>query len=433
MSEETKNKSQSAVPPHESDEFHDAIDVKSVKPAGMGSVLIFVTGGVLLLAALFFVGYVPQRAQREKVVAQAQEYARGATVVDVGHAKVQDISGQIVLPADVQAYAQTAIYARATGYLLKQNVEIGDRVEAGQVLAELDTPELRGQLNQAKANLLLAKANADKAQEDLNLAKQTLDRFEELAATKAIPPQQLDERRAAFIQAKAALAASTASIASSEASVSHFTTLLSFQKVYAPFAGTITSRNYDLGALVTANTPGSGKPLFDLVQSDPLRVFVNLPQTSMAMVKNGQVAKLTVRNDPGRVFDGSVTRSAGALDATTRTLRLEIQFPNPDRALLPGMYGQVSLAISQDHPPLVVPSSALVVDAEGLRLALVENGKIHYRKITMGRDMGTSAEVLSGITPEDVIVLNPTSGLNDGDEVQISQVNKPAANGETKK
>jgi RND family efflux transporter MFP subunit len=332
----------------------------------------------------------------------------------------------LALPGDSRAFQTTAIFPRANGYLKKLYVDIGDHVKDGQLLAEIDTPEIDAQLNQAKAAVEQANAALGKAQNDFDLAKLTLERYEGFAKAGGVTQQQLDEKRNAFTQAKAILEGAKASVAGSQADVQRLTALQSFEKVYAPFAGTITARNYDPGALLSATTGGNGggKEIFRIDQTDTLRIYVNVPQTYATSVKIGQKADFFVRNYPGRPFTGTVTRSTGAIDPQTRTLRFEVDFANKGDLLYAGMYGQVKFHVTQAQPPLMVPTSALVFNAQGTRVAIANEGRIQYRNVNLGRDFGQEIEVVDGIRADDLIVANPGERLVDGIEVQVTSPEK---------
>ena len=360
---------------------------KDLKPASGLLVLVMVLVFLGLLTALFFVGWVPHEKQERQAEADAKETSIGAPVVSVEHPRAATGSKDLMLPGNVDPEQETAIFSRANGYLKKLNCDIGDHVNTGDVLAEIDTPEVDAQLAQSKAALEQAKVNVRRQQEHWNLAQRTFERYDDFAkkGTGGVTQQQLDEVNSAAKDAADQLAAAKSAVIASEADMQRLTTLVDFEKVIAPFSGTITARNYDLGALLSSD--GSGKELFHLAKTDLLRVFVEVPQPYATLIKLSQPAFLSVRNYPGREFSGVIARTAGALNANSRTLRFELHFPNSDGSLYAGMYGQARLPVSQDKPVLMIPSSALVFNASGMQVALVRDGKAlpeNYRRSRPG-------------------------------------------------
>jgi RND family efflux transporter MFP subunit len=333
------------------------------------------------------------------------------------------------LPADLRSMQQTSIYARASGYLKRNLVDIGDHVEAGQLLAEIDTPDIDAEVVRATASIALAKANAAIAQDALALADTTLKRY---AGTDsgAVTRQQVDERQAAFTQAKSALEASKSNLEFAEADLKRLQVLQGFERVVAPIAGTVSVRNYDPGALLSPTNTGDGRELFRIDRTDTLRVFVNVPQAYATAVKTGQAAFLTVRNYAGREFAGKVARSAGVVDPTTRSLRMQIDVPNADGALYAGMYGEVRLPTSSEKPALLVATSALVFGPEGTFVWVVTSEQVHKKPVVVGRDLGTEIEIVSGLDATDVVVKNPGERLVEGLAVrQSAEAPKGGADG----
>jgi RND family efflux transporter MFP subunit len=301
-------------------------------------------------------------------------------------------------------------------------------VKAGQLMAEIDIPEIDAELNESRAQLQQIKTNVAKAQADYDLAQSTWNRYDSLARTGngAVTEQDLAEKLAAFNQAKAALDSARAAVTASEAAVQRLMDMQSFAKVTAPFGGIVSARNYDIGALLSPTNAGDGKEMFRLTQADTLRVFVNVPQSYASSVKLGQPAGFTVRNFPGKVFEGKVTRTTGAIDPNTRTLRMQVDIPNPDLTLWAGMYGQVKLAITPDHPPLIVPTSAMMFKPDGTIIAVAEGNRVHLKKVTLGRDFGTELEVVDGLNDNDKVVSNPGERLSEGIEVQVLERKEPS-------
>jgi RND family efflux transporter MFP subunit len=423
MSDHNQNKlaaadSSAHAPPHEENPI--PTDLPRFGSITIGLMTLV---GVVLLGVLFVVGYLPHRhriADANRIAAEAQD----KPVVDVVLPKRVSTAGNLILPGDARAFQETSLYPRANGYLKRLLVDIGDRVKEGQLLAEIDTPELNAQLNEARAAQEQASANLNKAQADLTLSESTLNRYENLSKTPgAVTPQDVDEKRAQFNQAKHAFEAGRASVGASAAAVQRLADLQSFEKITAPFAGVISARNYDVGALLTAGS--TGKELFRLVQSDTLRVFINVPQAYATGVKLGQEAGFEVRNLPGRKFAGKVARTSGAVDPSNRTLRVEVQVDNKEGALWAGMYGTVTLPILRDQPPLIVPSSALLFQSQGTQVAVIQDNKVRMKTINVGRDLGQELEVTGGLGESDQVVANPGERLAEGVEVEVARVPAP--------
>jgi len=386
---------------------------------GIGGVLLMGLIFVMLLAGLFLLGYRPYKVLRAQVLADAADAGNGKPVVRTMIPTRQARTTELVLPADIQAYQETAIYPRANGYLKRFLVDIGDSVKEGQLLAEIETPEIDAQLNRARAAVQQALANIEKAKMDLNLAETTWKRYETVGAG-GISQQELDEKRTELDQAEAGLNVERANHVAAQAEVQRLEALTSFKQVTAPFAGTISTRNFDIGALLSPGNTGANRELFQISRTDTLRVFTKVPQSHATLIEDGQPVELTIRNYPGRSFEGKVSRSAGSLDPSTRTLRVQVDVANSDNALYAGMYGQLKFHITQNRPPLLVPSGALVYNSDGLSLALLRDGKARFQKIAVGRDFGTEIEVLEGLSDADVIITNPGQSVREGVEVQIA-------------
>ncbi len=312
-------------------------------------------------------------------------------------------SGQtLTLPGTLQGFVQSPIAARASGYLRRWHKDIGSRVEKGDLLAELDTPEIDQQLSQAIAARAQAASN-------LALTKSTLERWEALRKKDAVSQQELDERRSASVQAAANLAAA-------DANVERLRQLEGFKRVVAPFAGVITRRNVDVGDLIDAGG-GAGRVMFQLAQTDPLRVYINVPQSSAQLIKRGQKAVVTQTELQGQTFQGEVARTSGSIDAATRTMQVEISLRNQDGLLMPGAYVQVSLPLPASNA-LSIPTNALVIRGDGIKVAVVgAENRIRLQPVKIGRNYGQNVEVLDGVAITDRLVLNPSDSLTDGDQV----------------
>jgi RND family efflux transporter MFP subunit len=358
---------------------------------------------LLLLAA----GTVPRLRRRQELEARtrAAEAAPVVTVATVHRAAPQ---GELLLPGTVQAMREAAIYARGNGYVRRFHADIGARVRAGQLLAEIQTPEVDQELAQARASLGQVRAAYD-------LARSSLARWRSMVKDSAATRQELDEREAAF-------AAASANVAAAEANVRRLTELQSFGRVTAPFAGTLTARNVEVGQLVTAGQgpAGSGaRPLFVLAQADTGRVMISVPEGAAAQLRPGAVAEVLVRGVEASV-PGRVVRTAGALDPSTRTMLAEVDVPNTSGVLLPGMYAQVRLAVRSVTPGVLLPANALVVRSAGPQVALVRDGRVHFVKVVLGRDLGTDVEVLSGLDDGATVVMNPSDEVTDGAPVRVA-------------
>ena len=376
-----------------------------------------------VLGVLFVVGVVPRLVLRHRLRAGAAAVqSRLPMVSTVSPRRAAEVL-EVPLPGSMEAILETGIWARTDGYLEARYVDIGDRVRKGQLLAEIDTPEVDQQLMQAIATMSQDKANVVKVEADLALARTTLQRYV-AAGPGTVSKQQIDERTSAVTDAEKVVDAARATVNADEANVHRLVDLQSFQKVYAPFDGVITARNVDPGSLISAGSTTGTRELFVLAQVEVLRIFVYVPQSYASDIKAGQSADVSVRELPGRVFHGTVTRTAGAIDPTSRTLRTEVQVPNPEGLLLSGSYATVRFNIQRPDPPLVVPQNALLIDGNGVRVALVDaDGTLHYRPIQIGRDYGNDAEVLSGLDTTDVLATGLSANIAEGSRVEIA---KPA-------
>ncbi|MBT2324592.1 efflux RND transporter periplasmic adaptor subunit [Variovorax paradoxus] len=310
----------------------------------------------------------------------------------------------LALPGTLQGFVQAPISARASGYLKRWTKDIGSRVEKGELLAEIETPEIDQQLSQAVAG-------RQQAASGLELAKSTVARWENLRKKDVVSQQDLDERRSGLAQA-------TANLAAADANVQRLRQTEGFKRVLAPFAGVITRRNVDVGDLIDA---GGSRPLFLLAQTDPLRVYVNVPQAYAQLVKAGQPVVVTQAELRGQSFKGEVARTSGAIDTATRMMQVEVSLPNREGTLLPGAYVQVSLPLAASRS-LTISANALLFRAEGTRVAVVDaQGRIRLRTVNIGRNYGETVEVLDGIAATDRLVLNPSDSLAEGDVVAVAK------------
>jgi RND family efflux transporter MFP subunit len=379
---------------------------------------LWIAAAVLVLAAAFFAGYLPRRLARKKLAAGTPT-AAVAPRVSVVKAVLVDPARQLQLPAALVADQQTLVYARASGYVSRWLVDIGDRVKKGQLLVQLDTPELDKQLTQAKASLSQTMAALAQAQANRDYAYITSKREAQLFAKSLISAQENDQ---ALTQARvwdANVNAAKATVAAQRANVGQLEQLVSFGKVYAPYDGTITRRLVDVGTLVNAGAGTTAAALFEIASTDPMQAYVDVPQVYAPSVRVGAEAKVAVRNFRGRVFTGRITRTAGALDPASRTLRTEVDLPNPKGELLAGMYVDVSLDVAVTHQVIRVPSSAIIADARGVHVAVVDgSGKVKLVAVTTGLDNGNTIELVTGLSGGEQVISAPPSDVADGMQVQ---------------
>ncbi|HSI12646.1 MAG TPA: efflux RND transporter periplasmic adaptor subunit [Chthoniobacter sp.] len=365
---------------------------------------------VVLALALMLVAGIWRHIQQQHAQRQFAQQT-GKVTVEVLDARRDQKPRDLLLPGNITAVQETTIFARANGYVARWLVDIGDNVKTGQLLAELETPELDKQLAAAEGTLKQGEANFD-------LARVTAQRWQNLAQKQVVAKQDNDERQGSY-------QAAAATLSSNKADVERLQDLQSFKKITAPFDGRITSRKVDVGSLISEGSGTTGTVLFTLAQIDPLRIFIDVPQSDSPLIEVGMDAKILVRERANRDFTGKVTRTAGALDPTSRTLRVEVQIPNHDGALFAGMYGQVKFVLADKNSPIVIPSDMFVFRTDGPQVAIVTNeNKIHWQKIEVGRDFGNYLEVLKGIDENAHVVMNPTDDLTEGLAVESKPAQK---------
>ena len=357
----------------------------------------------LLIVLGLAIGFVPRWLARRQLVAETRA-ADDVTLVAVVSPVPTRADLGAPIPAEVQAFVEAPIYARASGYLKSWSADLGDHVTNGQVLAEIVTPELDQQLEQARAELAQNQAA-------LNLAKITDERWAELLKTASVSDQEAAEK-------SADLALKKALVDAAQANLNRLSTLKNFDRVTAPFDGVITVRNTDIGQLITAD---AGRELFRLAQTDPLRVYVRVPQTLIHTVLPGQTAEMIFQEMPGRKFTAVVTRSAGAVDAASRTLLVELQLQNPRGEIFAGSYAQVRFNDTAGPSVLRVSDNVLITRAQGVQAAVVDSdGRVHLRNLTLGRDFGNYVEILAGLTTSDRVIVNPPDAISEGMTVQVA-------------
>lgn len=332
-----------------------------------------------------------------------QQSTRYVNVISPASVAADDM---LRLPGTLQGIVEAPIYARTSGYVTHWYKDIGDQVKQGELLAQIDTPEVAQQLNEAKA------AQAQSAT-NLQLAKSTFERWDALRKRDAVSQQELDEKRNT-------LAVAVASVNSSKATVQRLQDQLGYSRIVAPFAGVITRRNVDIGNLIDAGS-SSNKLLFTLTRSDPLRVYVYVPQNYAPQIKIGDKTQISLSEMPGKTFDARIVRTSGAIDTVTRTLQVEVSLPNRDGALLPGSYVQVAIQTGGGKDGMLrIPGNALLFRPEGVRVALVgADNKVKLQPVVIGRELGIDVELSSGVTANDRLIVNPSDSLSDGDTVSV--------------
>jgi RND family efflux transporter MFP subunit len=373
---------------------------------------LFLTFAVIVIVLVVVGAFLMfQRRSQYEALAKDTESLAVPTVAII-HPSAEPGDENLVLPSTLQPYVESPIYARTNGYLKKWYRDIGSRVSKGELLADIDTPEVDQQLSQARADLATAQAN-------VHLSDITAVRYGDLLKSDGVSKQEVDN-------AQGDLAAKRAIVQSSEANVRRLEQLESFKHIYAPFAGVLTRRNIDIGTLINAGNGGTTQLLFTLAQTDPIRVYVNVPETYASAIHEGLGAYLELTQFPGQKFQGKVVRTAESIDQATRTLLTEVDVPNKAGQLLPGGYAQVHLQVNVKAERLQVPVNSLLFRSEGLRAVVIDsNHHVRLQPLTIGRDYGTTLEVLNGLKADDWIVINPPDSLEDGQQVHVKEVPNP--------
>jgi len=400
--------------------------------------LVLVLAVTAVVVAGVIVWGIDARIKTAAAVKQETQDLATPTVL-VAHPKLGALENEVVLPGNMQAFIDSPVSARASGYLKKWYADIGARVKAGQTLADIDAPELDQQVRQAqsaveqsKAALDQALANLEQGKANAELARVTAQRWSNLVAKGVVSRQENDQYQAQY-QAQAAsvaalekaVAASRSNIGSLEANLSRLQELQNYKTVKAPFDGVITARNTDIGALVNAGGGVAAQELFHIAATAKLRVYLSVPQIYSRAAVPGISAELTLAEFPGRRFHGKLVRTAEAMDAGTRTLLVEVDVDNPTGELKPGAYAEVHLTIPAGTPSVIVPVGAMLFRSEGIRLGVVRDGKVALLPVILGKDYGTEVEVLSGISPHDLVIMNPADSLTSGAVVRAVQADSP--------
>jgi RND family efflux transporter MFP subunit len=378
---------------------------EGARKGGRGKMILMWIVPFVIFAALAIYS-LAQKKNTNRVLAE-QTTASAVPIVAVIHATPLNADSGLVLPAALQAFVEAPIYARTNGYLKKWYKDIGSNVKQGELLAEIDTPEIDQQLSQARADLSTAQANVD-------LSKTTAARYQDLIKTDSVSKQEVDNAVGDY-------SAKKAMVQSAEANVKRLEDLEAFKRVYAPFTGVITKRNVDPGMLINSGNGGAAQELFDLAQLDPIRAFVAVPQTFSSSVRTGQHACIELAEMSGEKFCGQVARTADSIDPATRTLRTEVDVPNPSGKLFPGAYAEVHFDVKTTGNLLSLPVSSVLFRPDGTMVAVVgSDNKIQLKRIVIGRDYGTTVEVLQGLDASDSVVDNPPDSMEAGQQVHVA-------------
>jgi RND family efflux transporter MFP subunit len=392
---------------------HPQIDrIPELPPASASRAKILVGAVLLVLLTAGVVTFLTRKAETDALAKETEAVA--IPTVAVVNPTTEPGNDELALPGNLLAFEESPIFARTNGYLLHWYKDIGSKVKKGELLASIDTPEVDQELMQAKAS-------REQMNAALGMAKISADRWANLRKTDSVSQQEADQQASNYQQAQANLAAA-------DANVRRLEQLESFKSVYAPFSGVLTRRNVDPGMLINAGST-AGREMFDMARVDTLRVYVSVPQAYAPTMKAGQKAVVTLQEYPGQKFKGTVARTADAIDAATRTLNTEVDVPNSDGKLLPGSFGQVHFAVGNSVPRITVPVNSMLFRAEGAQVAVVgSDNKVELRQIAIGRDFGTTIEILGGIDANDRIVVNPSDSLEVGQQVHVAAPSGPAQN-----
>ena len=364
--------------------------------------LLFAFVFLVVIGLLVFSGIAPRLRARQALRQETEATAAPAVTVIKPTRGVP--SEEVVLPGNIQAFVDAPIYARTSGYLKRWYFDIGAHVKQGQLLAEIESPEVDQQLSQAREQVNTAKAN-------LQLAQITATRYTDLFKTDSVAKQDVDN-------AVQTSAAREADVKSAQANVARLQQMVDFEKVYAPFNGVITARNTDTGQLIQSGST-QNRELFHIAAVDRLRVFVNVPQIYSHDTKPGMSADLTLQDMPGRRFSGKLVRTADSMDPATRTLLVEVDVPNKDGQLFPGAFTEVHFKVKTGSTTLIIPSTSLIFRSQGLRVPIVKNGKTELVTVTTGRDFGNTVEIMSGLDPNADVVDNPPDAIVQGESVRV--------------
>jgi len=389
---------------------HDLTRPAPIEPAprqASAGVWIVVAIAVVVVIGAVVYGLIARMAAERRL--EQVTKTDSIPTVNVTHPAVTGVSAEIALPGNTQAYIETPIYARTSGYLKQWFVDIGQHVTKGELMATIETPELDEQLQVSQANLKSAQA-------DLALANTTSDRYQNLLKSDSVSKQETDV-------AVSGAAARRAAVEAAEANVRRLQQLQSFEKVYAPFSGVVTERNTDIGALIDSGSPtasNTAKELYRVAAIDKLRVYVAVPETYAPAIRDGDTVALTLDEYPGQQFTGKIARNSSAIDQASRTLNVEVDVDNTAGKLLPGAYVFAHFKIPEQVRLLSLPANALIFRAQGLQVGIVRGGHVHLHAVTIGKDNGASLEISTGVTADDEVVLDPSDSLAEGQPVQVA-------------
>ena len=395
------------------------------RPSKRGLVVVGLVA-TAIVGALLVVGVVPRVAHRAAMDGDARAAASEVPRVRVAKAARSTAPGSLVLPGNVQPLQETSIYARANGYVRKWYVDIGAPVKAGQVLVDLDLPDIDAELRQGRAAAKQTQAGIAQSKTQLDYARTTNDRYAALGATGVVSQQQIDQYSSAFGVQQSSLEAAQAAHGSAEANVRRLEDLRGFGTLVAPFDGVVTLRNAEIGQLVVSGT-GAGQALFKVAEVDVVRVFVNVPQLYAGGIQVGMAAPVTIREAAGRIFPGKVARTSNELDLATRSLLTEVDIPNADRALVSGMYAQVSFDVKRQDQPIFVPATSVLFDATGTRAAVIHGDAVHWQKVEIEADQGDRLAIATGLAEGDIVAVTPSERLTEGMRVRTEETQEAPA------
>ena len=378
-------------------------------------------GAFLLLILLGIAFLIPKLHHREALVDESRE-SMGPPPVSVTKIQFGSAASKLELPGTVQAFQQTPVYARTSGYVSHRFVDIGDHVRAGQLLATIQDPQTEQSLRQAQATVLQLRAQLVQARANAHLTTLNNQRYEQLYQEGVVSRAAADQQVAQSGANDATVQAAQANIAAGEANVRSLQEQAGFSRVVAPFAGTILSRGIDTGSLISAGSATTVTQLFTIAQSGTVRVFTNVPQANAPAILNAHTAQVQFRELPGQTFSGTITRTSSSIDPSSRTLLAEIDLPNAGGKILPGMFATVLFDTQRTQPPLLIPANALLVRTAGPQAFVVDSSNIaHLRSLVLGRDFGAATEVISGLRPGDRVILSPGDAVTDGAKVDPQQ------------
>jgi RND family efflux transporter MFP subunit len=384
----------------------------------VGFALLFLILLALALGGLFLMGFLPLQAEKKALVERAQAVTTGVAHVRVALPKAAPDQLAITIPATLAAAQQTTVYARATGFVRAWKHDLGDHVNAGEVLATIDAPDTDQDLAQAQAALAQAQAQVAQAQANQELARVSLKRLQGVGVGIA-SQQDIDAQQAAYDAATASVRVDQAAVTANAANVERLQALVSFETVTAPFSGVVTARSVQVGALVTAGT-GSGQALFQVSQVDPMLVFLNLPQAQSSGIAVGAKATVSIRDLGDATFTGTVSNLAGLLDPNAHTMVVELRIPNADGRLFPGMYASASLTVPTRRRLLTIPATGLLFGAKGAQVAVVKpDGHVHLQEVAIDLDTGALLYIGAGLAPEDRVILDPGEYVAEGATAEI--------------